>query len=100
MIAQVAIRVSLPISIVVGPQERRQAMVPIDITPNQRDRTGCGQRPASGLQEKYAASGRKPLRIARVYRQYCDAGTHLYADRDGELARQTASANFTLVVTE
>ena len=33
MIAQVAIRVSLPISIVVGPQERRQAMVPIDITP-------------------------------------------------------------------
>ena len=93
MIAQVPITVSLPISTVVVPQDGTQVIVPIDITSTSETALVRFSYLPSGLQEKYAASTQL-LRIARVYRQNCDPGRHLYAGDDGELGRATASTNF------
>ena len=83
MIAQVPITVSLPISTVVVPQDGTQVIVPIGIISTSETALVA----VSGLQQKYAGIGHKPLRIAGVYRQYCDPSRYLYADRDGGLGR-------------
>ena len=72
MIARMPITVSLPISAVVVPQDGTQFIVPIDITSTSETALVAVCCLPSRLQEKYAHRT-QPLRIARVYRQYCDS---------------------------
>ena len=100
MIAQVPITVSLPISTVVVPQDGTQVIVPIDITSTSETALVAVRGLPSGLQEKYAASDTNPSgSLAFTASRATPAGTYA-ATVTVNSAGQTASTNFTLVVTE
>jgi hypothetical protein len=100
LIARVTITVSLPISTVVVPKDGTQGIVPIEITSiSGTARVAVSSLP-SGLQEKYAASDTNPSgSLAFTARTATAAGIHT-PTATVKSAGQTASTNFTLVVTE
>ena len=100
MIVQVPITVSLPISTVVMPQDGTQVIVPIDITSTSETALVAVSCLLSGLQEKYAASDTNPSgSLVFTASTATPAGTYTPTVTVNS-ARQTASTNFTLVVTE
>ena len=97
---QVPIAVSLPISTVVVPQDGMHVIVPIDITSTSETALVAVSGLHSGLQEKYAASDTNPSgSLAFTASTATPAGTYTPTVTVNS-AGQTASTNFTLVVTE
>ena len=100
MIAQVPIRVSLPISTVVVPRDGTQVIVPIDITSSSETALVAVSGLPSGLQEEYAASDTNPSgSLVFTGSTATPAGTYTPTVMVNS-AGQTAATNFTLVVTE
>jgi hypothetical protein len=100
IIAQVPIKVSLPISTVVVPQDGTQVVVPIFITSTSETALVAVSGLPSGLQEKYAASDTNPSgSLVFTASTATPAGTYTPTVTVNS-AGQTASTNFTLVVTE
>jgi len=99
MITQVPITVSLPISTVVVPQDGTQVIVPIDITSTSETALVAVSGLPSALQEKYAASDTNPSgSLAFTASAATPPGTYTPTVTVNS-AGQTASTNFTLVVT-
>jgi hypothetical protein len=87
------------ISIVVVPQEGTQVIVPIDVTSTRQTALIAVSCLPSGLQEKYAASGHNPSgSLVFTVSTATPAGTSTPAVTVNP-AGQTASTNFTWVVT-
>jgi hypothetical protein len=100
IIVQVPITVSLPISTVVVPQDGSKVIVPITITSTSETALVAVSGLPSGLQEKYAASDTNPSgSLVFTASTATPAGTYA-ATVTVNSAGQTASTNFTLVVTE
>lgn len=99
MIAQVPIKVSLPISTVVVPQDGTQVIVPIDITSTSETALVAVSGLPSDLQEQYAASDTNPSgSLAFTASAATPTGTYTPTVTVNS-AGQTASTHFTLIVT-
>ena len=99
IITQTPITVSLPISTVDVPQDGTQVIVPIDITSTSETALVAVSGLPSGLQEKYAASDTNPSgTLAFTASAATPEGTYTPTVTVNS-AGQTASTNFTLVVT-
>jgi hypothetical protein len=99
MIVPVPITVSLPVSIVVVPQDGTQVVVPINITSTSETALVSVSGLPTGLQEKYAASDTNPSgSLAFTASAATPAGTYT-PKVTVQSAGQTASTNFTLVVS-
>jgi hypothetical protein len=99
IIVRVPITVSLPISTVVVPQDGTHVIVPIDITSTIETALVTVSGLPSGLQEEYAASDTNPSgSLTFTASAATPAGTYTPTVTVNSAA-QTASTNFTLVVT-
>ena len=99
MIVPVPITVSLPVSIVVVPQDGTQVVVPINITSTSETALVSVSGLPTGLQEKYAASDTNPSgSLAFTASAATPAGSYT-PKVTVQSAGQTASTNFTLVVS-
>jgi len=99
IITKVPITVSLPISTVVVQQDGTPVVVPIDITSTSETALVAVSGLPSGLQEEYAASDTNPSgSLTFTASAATPAGTYTPTVTVNS-ASQTASTNFTLVVT-
>ena len=99
MIVPVPITVSLPVSIVVVPQDGTPVVVPINITSTSETALVSVSGLPTGLQEKYAASDTNPSgSLAFTASAVTPAGTYT-PKVTVQSAGQTASTDFTLVVS-
>jgi len=99
MIVPVPITVSLPVSIVVVPQDGTPVVVPINITSTSETALVSVSGLPTGLQEKYAASDTNPSgSLAFIASAVTPAGTYT-PKVTVQSAGQTASTDFTLVVS-
>lgn len=100
MIMPVPISVSLPVSTIVVPQDGTQVVVPINIVSTSETALVSISGLPAGLQEKYAASDTNPSgSLAFTASTTTPTGTYTPIVTVIS-AGQTASTNFTLVVTE
>jgi len=99
MIVPMPIMVSLPVSTVVVPQDGMQVVVPINITSTSETALVSVSGLPNGVQEKYAASDTNPSgSLAFTASAATPAGTYT-PTVTVQSAGQTASTNFTLVVS-
>jgi hypothetical protein len=99
IITKVPITVSLPISTVVVQQDGTPVVVPIDITSTSETALVAVSGLPSGLQEEYAASDTNPSGSLKFTASAATpVGTYTPTVTVNS-ASQTASTNFTLVVT-
>jgi hypothetical protein len=99
MVVPRPIMVSLPVSTVVVPQDGTQVIVPINITSTSETALVAVSGLPTGLQEKYAASDTSPSgSLSFTASAATPAGTYM-PKVTVQSAGQTASANFTLVVS-
>jgi hypothetical protein len=99
MIVPVPITVSLPVSTVVVPQDGTQVVVPINITSTSETALVSVSGLPTGLQEKYAASDTNPSGLL-TFTASAAAPAGIYTPTvTVKSAGQTASTNFTLVVS-
>jgi len=99
MIVPMPITVSLPVSTVVVPQDGTQVVVPINITSTSETALVSVSGLPTGLQEKYAASDTNPSgSLAFTASAATPAGIYT-PTVTVQSAGQTASTNFTLVVS-
>jgi len=99
MIVPMPIMVSLPVSTVVVPQDGTQVVVPINITSTSETALVSVSGLPIGLQEKYAASDTNPSgSLAFTASAATPAGIYT-PTVTVQSAGQTASTNFTLVVS-
>jgi hypothetical protein len=99
MIVPMPIMVSLPVSTVVVPQDGTQVIVPINITSTSETALVSVSGLPTGLQEKYAASDTNPSgSLVFTASATTPAGTYM-PTVTVQSAGQTASANFTLIVS-
>ncbi len=99
MIVPRPIMVSLPVSTVVVPQDGTQVIVPINITSTSETALVSVSGLPTGLQEKYEASDTSPSgSLSFTASAATPAGTYM-PTVTVQSAGQTASANFTLVVS-
>jgi hypothetical protein len=93
------IMVSLPVSTVVVPQDGTQVVVPINITSTSETAVVSVSGLPTGMQEKYAASDTNPSgSLVFTASAATPAGTYT-PKVTVQSAGQTASTNFTLVVS-